>query len=180
MLLGGDEFGRTQGGNNNAWCQDSEISWFDWDLGPEQQELLDFTRRLIRLRREHPVFHRSSFLAGEEIEGSGLPDAWWFRPDGERMTPDDWRSGHPVLGLFLNGEEIPYKTRSGGRIVDDSFLLLVNGFHEDVTFHLPGETFGERWEADIATGAGVDVGEGFSAGADVPVQSRSMVVLRRV
>ena len=80
MLLGGDELGRTQGGNNNGWCQDSEISWYDWDLGPAQEELLAFTRRLIELRQEHPVFHRSSFLAGEEVEGSGLPDAWWFRP----------------------------------------------------------------------------------------------------
>src|SRR3954454_16245842 len=142
MLLGGDEFGRTQGGNNNAWCQDSEISWYDWEFSEEQEELLAFTRRLIRVRREHPVFHRSSFLAGEELEGSGLPDAWWFRPDGNKMTSGDWRSGHPVLGLFLNGQEIPYKNRSGRRIEDDSFILLVNGHHEDVDFRLPVRRFG--------------------------------------
>jgi glycogen operon protein len=180
MLLGGDEFGRTQGGNNNAWCQDSEISWFDWDLSDQQQELLAFTRRLIRLRREHPVFHRSSFLAGEEVEGSGLPDAWWFRPDGNKMTSGDWRSGHPVLGLFLNGEEIPYKTRSGGRIVDDSFVLLVNGFHEDVEFRLPGHRYGDCWEVEVVTGDNTDRGTRFDHHTEVPVQGRSMVVMRRV
>jgi glycogen operon protein len=180
MLLGGDEFGRTQGGNNNAWCQDSEISWYDWELSDEQRELLAFTQRLIRVRKEHPVFHRSSFLAGEEIEGSGLPDAWWFRPDGNKMTSGDWRSGHPVLGLFLNGEEIPYKNRRGGRIEDDSFLLLVNGFHEDVQFRLPVRRFGGCWEVEIVTGALVGRGDRFDHGTEVAVESRSMVVLRRV
>ena len=97
-----------------------------------------------------------------------------------RMTSGDWRSGHPVLGLFLNGEEIPYKNRRGGRIVDDSFILLVNGFHEDVQFRLPARRYGGCWEVDIVTGAGVERGQRFDHHAEVPVQSRSMIVLRRV
>jgi isoamylase len=180
MILGGDELGRTQGGNNNGWCQDSEISWFDWHLGPEQQQLLEFTRRLIELRQSHPVFHRSSFLVGEEMEGSGLPDAWWFRPDGNKMTGNDWRSGHPVVGLFLNGEEIPYRNRRGEKITDDSFLILVNAHHEDETFRLPVRRFGGCWAVEIATSADFDEGARFDAHTEVPIQSRSMTVLRRV
>ena len=180
MLLGGDEFGRSQGGNNNAWCQDSEISWYDWNLSWEQQELLAFTRRLIRLRRQHPVFHRSAFLSGEEQGGSGLPDAWWFRPDGNKMTSKNWRSGVPQLGLFLNGQEIPYKNRRGGAITDDSFLVLVNAHHEDLAFHLPVRRFGGCWEVEIHTGDGVEREQRFEHHEDVPVQGRSMVVLKRV
>lgn len=179
MLLGGDEFGRTQGGNNNAWCQDSEISWYDWGLGEEQRELLEFTKRLIRLRREHPVFRRSSFLAGEEVEGSGLPDAWWFRPDGNKMTSGDWRSSHPVLGLFLNGEEIAVRGAQGERIVDDSFLLLVNGHHEDVAFTLPVRRFGACWEVELDTADTAATGR-FDAMDEVAVTARGIVVLRRI
>jgi glycogen operon protein len=179
MLLGGDEIGRTQGGNNNGWCQDSEISWYDWELGPEQEAVLEFTRRLIELRKSHPVFHRSSFLIGEEVEGSGLPDAWWFRPDGNKMTSGDWRSGHPVLGLFLNGDEIPQKSRRGEPIRDDSFLLLVNAHHEDTAFRLPVRRFGECWEVEIATCHEIEPGTRFEAHAEVPVMSRSMQLLRR-
>ena len=180
MLLGGDELGRTQGGNNNGWCQDSEISWFNWELGPAQQELLEFTRRLIALRKEHPVFHRSSFLMGEEVEGSGLPDAWWFRADGNKMTSGDWRSGHPVFGLFLNGEEIPYRNRHGHRITDDSFLVLVNAHHEDVQFRLPVRRFGDCWEIKVDTTAEDRDGERFEHNTEVLMQARSMLVLCRV
>ncbi len=179
MLLGGDELGRTQGGNNNGWCQDSEISWFDWNLGPEQEELLEFTRRLISMRREHPVFHRSSFLAGEEQEGSGLPDAWWFRADGNRMGSADWSSGHPVLGLFLNGEELNYRGPHGKRITDDSFLILVNAHHENATFKLPVRRFGGTWAVVLTTADAPAVDARYEHLADIEVTSRSMVVLRR-
>jgi glycogen operon protein len=124
MLLGGDELGRSQGGNNNAWCQDNEISWFDW--AGSDSELYEFVRRIIRLRREHPVFRRQSFLSGS-AGGSGLPDVWWFRPDGKRMTQRDWTSADTkTLGVFLNGQEIRERTSHGEPIADDSFLLLFN------------------------------------------------------
>src|SRR5581483_7513646 len=111
MLLGGDEIGRTQGGNNNAWCQDNEISWFDWETA--DAELLEFVRRLIALRAAHPVFRRSSFLTGGSGE-SGLPDVWWFRPDGRRMTQRDWTAAETkTLGVFLNGAEIRERTPHG-------------------------------------------------------------------
>ncbi len=178
MLLGGDEFGRTQGGNNNGWCQDSEISWFDWES--EDGELLAFTRRLIELRKSNPVFHRSSFLLGEEIEGSPLPDAWWFRSDGNKMTSADWRSGVPVVGLFLNGEAIPQKSRRGEPIRGDSFLLLVNAHHEDVTYHLPVRSFGACWEVEVATHPDVALGTRCDAHAEVALHARSTILLRRV
>ena len=98
MLLGGDEFGRTQHGNNNAWCQDNEISWFDWGLLEENRELFEFVQKLIVLRRAHPVFRRRQYLRGTDEDGSGLPDVWWFRTDGHRMTKTDWESGHRTVG----------------------------------------------------------------------------------
>ena len=145
MLLGGDELARTQHGNNNAWCQDNELSWYEWGLREGQGEHLEFTKRLIELRKAHPVFRRGKFLAGRESEGSGLPDVWWFRPDGRRMTQRDWQqpSAH-VLGVFLNGQEIADRTPRGEPIEDDSFLLLFNAHHEDMTFTLPARRFGGR------------------------------------
>jgi isoamylase len=177
MLLGGDEFGRSQGGNNNAWCQDNEISWFDWQSG--DRELQAFTEQLIRLRREHPVFRRSAFLTGREVRGSGLPDVWWFRPDGRRMTQKEWqRHDARTLGVFLNGQEIPSHTQTGEEIVDDSFLLLFNAHFEPVTFTLPTRRFGARWLVELATGQGVPEGP-IPGRAEVIVEDRALVLLRR-
>jgi glycogen operon protein len=177
MILGGDEFGRTQGGSNNAWCQDNEISWFDWESG--DTDLPAFTERLIRLRREHPVFRRSAFLTGREVRGSGLPDVWWFRPDGRRMTQKDWhREDSRALGVFLNGQEIPSRAPDGEQIVDDSFLLLFNAHFEPVTFTLPTRRFGARWVVELSTGEGVPDGQLHSR-AEVFVQDRALVLLRR-
>ncbi|HEU4655994.1 MAG TPA: glycogen debranching protein GlgX [Capillimicrobium sp.] len=182
MLLGGDEFGRTQHGNNNAWCQDSEISWYDWELDAEQERLLAFTRRLIRLRQEHPAFRRTNFLVGQDLEGEGLPDAWWFRPDGRRMTRRDWsREDAHVVGVFLNGEQLREVDRHGEPIVDDSWLLLFNAHYEDIAFTLPNERFGATWCSEIDT-MHPDEAPGarrFEAREVVTVPSRSMLVLRR-
>ena len=177
MLLGGDELGRTQEGNNNGWCQDNELSWYDWER--IDAELFEFTRRLIRLRREHAVFRRSSFLTGRELLGSGVPDVWWFRPDGRRMTKVDWDDGGArQLGMFLNGEEIVSPDDQGQRIVDDSFVLLFNAGHEDAEFTLPPERFGRQWECVLRT----DDGEACEVYAEqaVGLASRSLVLLRRV
>jgi isoamylase len=175
MLLGGDEVGRTQRGNNNAWCQDNEISWFDWD-GDER--LLEFTRRLVRLRSAHHVFRRRAFLTGEERFGSGAPDAWWFRTDGRRMTRRDWErpDGH-VVGVFLNGREITEPGEHGERLEDDSFLVLFNASAEDVAFRLPSRRFGLLWELELST---AEV-EQFSARTreEVRVAARSVLVMRR-
>jgi isoamylase len=178
MLLGGDELGRTQHGNNNAWCQDNEISWYDW--GSADPDLLDFTKQIVRLRQEHPVFRRASFLTGREVRGSGLPDVWWFRPDGRRMTQKDWqREDAHSLGVFLNGAEIPNRTEDGQEIVDDSFLLLFNAYGDAITFTLPTRRFGARWRVEIATGSGAP-NDVLAARAAVPVEGRSLVLLCRV
>jgi isoamylase len=180
MLLGGDELGRSQNGNNNVWCQDNELSWFDWDLDEEQEALLGFTRRLIAYRRAHPVFRGSTFLAGREVRGSGLPDVWWFRPDGRRMTRADWRGDALVLGVFLNGRELLARTREGEPLEDDSFVLLFNAHHEPLVFTLPPRRFGRRWELDISTAAPDEAGTVFPVRGLVPLDERSIVVLRRI
>jgi isoamylase len=180
MLLGGDEMARTQDGNNNTWCQDNELSWFDWELDQAQRDQHDFTRRLISLRRAHPVFRRRQFLHGIEEEGSGLPDVWWFRPDGQRMTKTDWDRGDGhILGMFLNGEEIQAADAHGGRIVDDSFLLLFNAHHEDVEFTLPPARFGATWMCELRTDQpGLDDAP-HDAGDTLTVTARSIRLLRR-
>jgi isoamylase len=180
MLLGGDELGRTQHGNNNAWCQDNEISWFSWELDDERKALLEFTKRIIRFRAEHPVFRRTRFLEGRAVGDSPLPDIWWFRPDGRRMTRRDWQwtEAHR-LGVFLNGDAIDELTPDGERIEDDSFVLLFNAFHEPVVFTLPPPRFGRRWTSELSTADG-EVGEVFPARGLVPLEGRSTVVLRRL
>jgi glycogen operon protein len=180
MLLGGDELGRTQGGNNNAWCQDNETSWFDWDLSGERERLLEFTRRLIELRRTHPLFHRSHFFAGRTINGSGLPDIWWLRPDGRRMAQQDWQSGSTSLGVFLNGGEIPDRTPDGGHVADDSFLVLLNGGGEPVTFRLPPARFGRRWTLELSTFDPDAPAVEYRQRGEVRLDPRSLLLLRRV
>jgi len=178
MLLGGDELGRTQRGNNNAWCQDNELSWLGWQLDASR-ELLDFTRRLIALRRSHPLFHRSHFFAGRASGGSRLPDIWWFRPDGRRMTQSDWQADATTLGVFLNGQEIPDRTPDGGRVSDDSFLVLLNAGAVPVTFRLPTSRFGRRWTLELST-ADPDAEPGaYRHREDVVLEPRSLLVFRR-
>ncbi|MDQ3066680.1 MAG: glycogen debranching protein GlgX [Actinomycetota bacterium] len=183
MLLGGDELARTQAGNNNAYCQDSEISWFDWRLDERRQHLLEFTKRLIDFRRRHPVFRRADFLTGEERLGSGSPDVWWFRPDGRKMTQRNWQrdEGH-TLGVFLNGAEIPTLSPQGAPVIDDTFLILFNAQPDGVVFTLPAVAYGRRWAHELSTAepdieAGAEV---FPARGIVAVEGRSLVVLRRV
>jgi glycogen operon protein len=177
MLLGGDELSRTQRGNNNAWCQDNGLSWFDWSLGEDGQRLLEFTRRLIALRREHPIFRRDRFFTGG---GADLPDVWWMRPDGRKMTQRDWRNTEGrAIGVFLNGDEVARTTERGEEVGDSSFLVLFNAHHDEMNFRLPTRRFGARWEVELATTAEPpDVGP-YSARDTLVVESRSVLVLRR-
>ena len=181
MLLGGDELARTQHGNNNAYCQDNELSWFDWEPGERSERTRAFTKRLLALRREHPVFRRTRFLAGAETLGSGLPDVWWFRPDGRRMTQRDWASPDAkTLGVFLNGREIGTRTPTGEIVEDDSFLLLLNAGGEPVEFLLPPRRFGRRWLFELST-AEPERGDGaaFAARAPVTLPPHSLLLLQR-
>jgi isoamylase len=179
MLLGGDELGRSQGGNNNAWCQDNEISWFDWELGDDERRLLEFARRLIFLRREHPVFRRTRFFSGSGVD---LPDVWWMRPDGRKMTQRDWRnSGARAIGVFLNGDELNMTTTSGEAMHDDSFLVLFNGHHELLSFRLPTRRFGSRWSLELSTaepGLAKDA-MSWAPRDQISVESRSILIVRR-
>jgi isoamylase len=181
MLLGGDELCRTQHGNNNGWCQDNELSWYAWDIGEDGRQLQEFTRRLISLRRTEPVFRREHFLAGEQSE-PGLPDVWWFRLDGRRMTRRDWENpDHRSLGVFLNGQATGARDRHGQPVLGDSFLVLFNAHHEDVVFKLPAARFGPRWSVELTTAAPhVQAGaESYRARGDCYVTARSITVLRR-
>ncbi|HUY70698.1 MAG TPA: glycogen debranching protein GlgX [Gaiellaceae bacterium] len=178
MLLGGDESGRTQRGNNNAWCQDNEISWLEWGLDEPRERMLSFCQRLIALRRRHPVFRRSHFLTGTAVNGSGLPDVWWFRPDGLRMRRQDWPGG-TALGVFLNGDEIPDRSRDGLRVLDDSFLMLLNAGAEEIGFRLPPPRFGRRWVLELTTADPEATGLDYAARTGLRVETRSLVLLRR-
>jgi glycogen operon protein len=180
MLLGGDEFGRTQHGNNNAYCQDNEISWFDWD--DVDTGLLDFTRRLIALRREHPVLRRRRWFQGRSIRGS--LDLGWFKPDGTEMGDDDWDAGAASsVGVFLNGDAITDRDRRGQRVTDDSFLLLFNGQGDTTEWTLPKQ-WGQWWElvaetADLDREGAAAAGEVFDGSSPLTVGDRSVVILLR-
>jgi isoamylase len=177
MLLGGDEMGRTQQGNNNAWCQDNELSWFDWDSA--DPDLQDFTRRLIELRLTEPVFRRQDFFVGDEVVGSGLPDVVWLRPDGDDMTDEDWqREDAHALGVFLNGREIPAQDRNGNPIRGASFLIFFNAHHEPIEFCVTPR-LGKTWRRELATGDEDALPNELDPGSTVIVESRSVLVLRR-
>jgi glycogen operon protein len=183
MVLGGDEMGRTQRGNNNGYCQDNEISWLDWSLADENWTLLEFTARLSKLRREHPVFKRRRFFAGTPVRGSGgLADIVWFTPGGDEMSDEDWESGFAKsMAVFLNGNAITYPDPRGMPVKDDSFLLLFNAHYEPLTFTLPPDDFGESWEVELDTAApSAEVERPLKPGDELDVDARSLIVLRRL
>ncbi|MBI4270964.1 MAG: glycogen debranching protein GlgX [Candidatus Rokubacteria bacterium] len=154
MLCGGDELGRTQRGNNNAYCQDNELGWFDWRLDRPRRELLQFARDLIALRRRHPVLHRRQFFHGRRIRGSEVKDLTWFRPDGKEMTEEDWQNAHTrCLGVRLSGDAIEETDALGRRIADDTFLILLNAHHEPTPFVLPAHRRGVSWARVLDTAA---------------------------
>jgi glycogen operon protein len=143
---------------------------------------LDFARRLVHFRLAHPVFRRTQFLSGDSPLGSGLPDSWWFRPDGRKMTRRDWADTElRTIGLVLNGEEIPARTREGEHVVDETFALLFNGGHDDVTFRLPPRRFAQRWNLELSTAepGAEEGGRSWAARDEVEIESRSVLVLRR-
>jgi isoamylase len=146
MLLGGDEIGRTQGGNNNAYCQDNEISWFDWRLGAADRRLLEFTRALIGLFKAHPVLRRRRFFQGRRIRGSSVKDLTWYGPDGREMSDEEWRAGSVhTVGLRLAGDAIGEQGERGEPIVDDTLLLILNAADEPIEFALPNHE-GRPWQ----------------------------------
>jgi isoamylase len=178
MLLGGDEIGRTQGGNNNAYCQDNEVSWFDWQHVDE--DLLDFTRRLIHIQAGHPVFQRRRWFKGRPVHGAGVADIAWLRPDGQEMSEQDWQEGHAKsFAVFLNGEALLEVDEEARPVRDDSFLLLFNAHHEAVCFTWPPEAFGTGWRILLNTADQADGSRTPRAADAWEVAGRCLVVLSR-
>lgn len=184
MLLHGDELGRTQHGNNNAYCQDNDISWVHWDLTDEQQRLLDFVRTVSRLRHDHPVFRRRRFFQGRPAPGASedLRDIEWLTPVGEDMTSEDWQTGYAKsVAVFLNGDALSEPDSRGQPIRDESFLLLFNAHSAGLRFTLPGERYADTWAIAIDTANPVvEERAPLKAGGQIDVDSRSLLVLRRV
>ncbi|MEW1905621.1 MULTISPECIES: glycogen debranching protein GlgX [unclassified Streptomyces] len=187
MLSHGDEFGRTQGGNNNAYCQDNEVSWVRWPKENSEVEatLLRFTRAMVRLRREHPVFRRRRFFHGRPVEGTHdeLTDIAWFTPEGEEMTSRDWQAAHAqALTVFLNGNAISEPGTQGERIADDSFLLMFNASSKELEFSVP-DSHGHYWRmvVDTSDPQGMPPHEGpeLAGGERVRLAPLSLTVLRR-
>ena len=182
MLSGGDEIARTQRGNNNAYCQDNETSWFAWPPMGSAVRLLDFTRRLIRLRLDHPVFQRRRFFQGRRIHGSAVKDLSWLRPDGTEMTEEEWSNWHSrCLGLLLAGDAIEEVDDEGRPVRDDTFLILLNAHDEAVPFVLPNHQPRIEWEPCLDTRDWEPVLEGrlFKGGEPYPLEGRTVAVLRQ-
>ena len=152
MICGGDEIGRTQNGNNNAYCQDNPISWHDWTLTDSNRVFLEFTKELIRLRRAHPIFRRKKYFSGRKIHGTDIKNITWHRPDGEEMTDAEWNESFvKVLGLRLSGEDINEVDEQGEPARDETFLILMNAHYEPISFILPREAAPVVWQLYLNT-----------------------------
>ena len=183
MLLAGDEMGRTQQGNNNAYCHDNELTWINWNLAPEDRELIELVRRLIQIQQRHPVFRRRSFFQGRRIHGSDIKDIAWLKPDGTEMTDEEWQQSFArCLGLFLAGAGLDEFDDRGRPIKDVNFLLLLNAHHDEIGFVLPAYHPGMLWKAELDTSRDAGLGrDGTYEGTHVyPLQGRSLVLLREV
>jgi glycogen operon protein len=181
MLQAGDELGRTQLGNNNAYCQDNELAWIDWQLDGRRRALLTFTRELIALRRRHPVLRRGKFFYGRRLRGSEVKDLSWFRPDGKEMTDDDWTGPHTrCLGLRLAGDAIDEVDSHGRPLRDDTLLILLNAHWEPLSFVLPAHRAGLRWDVllDTRTADGRVKQAPLRGGESYPLEARSLALLR--
>jgi len=183
MVLAGDELGRTQDGNNNAYCQDNDLSWVDWDMAETNADLLEFTRVLSALRRDHPVFRRRRFFRGKPAGDGYLADIAWLTPSGQEMSDDDWATPYArAMTVFLNGDAITEPDPHGEQVRDDSFLVMLSAGREALEFTVPNRKFGECWAVVLDTGvgaAGQDGSRELRPGERLQVTGASMVVLRR-
>jgi glycogen operon protein len=179
MLCGGDELSHTQQGNNNAYCQDNELTWLDWELDEGQQQFLEFVRRVARLWKEQPVFQRRRFFQGRAIRGSDIKDISWFSPSGEEMADADWHAGFvKCLGVRLAGDLIGDVDERGEPVVGETLLLLLNAHHEAIPFTLPQTRAEHHWERLLDTFDPALDAALLDGGAKYAVQGRSLVVLR--
>ncbi|MCC7059462.1 MAG: glycogen debranching protein GlgX [Burkholderiaceae bacterium] len=179
MLLAGDEIGRTQRGNNNAYCQDNELSWLDWALDDERASLLAFTRTLLSLRRAHPAFRRRDFFQGRPLRGGGIKDILWLRPDGAEMSEEEWERAYArSLAVYLAGAGLQEVDRRGRPLRDDDFLVLFNAHHEEIAFVLPGLA-GGPWRCVLDTALDSPPDAYYGNDASYALQGRSLALLTR-
>ena len=180
MICGGDEVMRTQGGNNNAYCQDNEISWTNWDLDDSQQEMLAFVSKMIHLRLSHPVLHRRRFFSGR-MPGDPvdkIPQAEWFDHTGSIMDMADWQNTHAFsVMIYLNGSDIPEVDWYGNQMVDNDFILIFNAHYEPIQFTLPDERYGKKWKLVVDTHNPDGPVLNYEAGFAITAQSRSFLLL---
>ncbi|MBT1180487.1 glycogen debranching protein GlgX [Bifidobacterium sp. CP2] len=180
MICGGDEVERTQQGNNNAYCQDNEISWTDWDLDGDRKDMLEFVSKLIHLRLEHPVLHRRRFFSGRE-QGDGpekIPQVEWFDHTGSIMDMADWQNTHAFsMMVYLNGSDIPELDYYGNPMVDNDFILIFNAHYEPIQFTLPDEHYGHKWKLIVDTHNPKGPVLNYEAGFSITAQSRSFMLL---
>ncbi|WP_205877867.1 glycogen debranching protein GlgX [Mycobacterium camsae] len=183
MISHGDEIGRTQLGNNNVYCQDSQLSWMDWSLVEKNADQLAFARKVTRLRRKHPVFRRRRFLKGRPIRSgeADIHDIAWLTPSGQEMTEQDWDNDFgKSIAVFLNGQALPEPNRRGERIVDDSFLLCFNAHDQEVTFVMPHGDYAQQWTVELDTTSPTGVAERVANEGDaVALPGRSVLILRK-
>jgi isoamylase len=179
MVLGGDELSRTQRGNNNAYCQDNEISWFDWHIDTPRKEFLEFVTRVIMLRRQHPVFSRRRYVQADTLTSEGLKEILWLHPEGHEMTQGDWEQGFArCVGVYLAGGAIERRGHRGQPIKDSNFLLLVNAHHEVIPFRIAPELSAKTWFTVMDTAAEGDPFEFKRPPPEYPLQARSLVLLQ--
>jgi isoamylase len=178
MLLAGDEAGHTQNGNNNAYCQDNEISWIDWEKA--DQDLIAFTSQLIHFRRSHPVFSRKRWFQGRPVRSRGLADISWFLPDSSEMEESHWKEGFAKsLGIYLNGNGLNTVDETSQPVTDDSFYILFNAHSGAVDFKLPEEKYGKKWKKVWDTAdPKVENGKQYAAGESITTTDRSIVLLQ--
>jgi isoamylase len=179
MMLSGDAIGHTQNGNNNAYCQDNELSWIHWNIGEAEQELLTFTQRMIALRKSHPVFQRRNFFQGRSIKGAGIKDIHWLRPDGTEMTDEEWNNESArCLGVFLSGK-LEEQAERGEPVTDQDFLLLMNAHYEPIPFLLPAPPTGVGWVGLVDTSSPTSDSPGrlYEPGSSYQLQARSLALL---
>ncbi len=181
MLWAGDECGRTQYGNNNAYCQDNELSWFNWDWSEADCELLEFTRQIIAIRRSFPLLHRRKFFQGRRIRGKDIRDIRWLKPDGNDMSEQEWDTHYArCLGMLLNGEAMDEYNEQGDRIKDGVLLLLINGHWEPISFTLPGTKEEPDWQYLITTAQSKPpLKNSLACGEICELQPRSLVLLHQ-
>lgn len=178
MLLAGDEFGKTQGGNNNAYCQDSPMTWIDWNLNGEQRALFEFLRKVMHLRRTEPVFRRRHFFQGRPIVGAEIKDLYWLNREGGEMSLADWNTDARCLGMVLPGDQITEADEQGNRIVGDTFAILFNSYHEAVSFRLGAHRRDVRWVCVFDTAVPEAGARSFDHASQYPLQAHSVAVLR--